>query len=146
MSASCCSGLCDLVAERLVDLGLLNVIVMPKRFYRGKRGRKELGKNVVTVDRPGRWGNPFFLAKAKIPWFTIELAALRGLRLASFRCASRQECVDKFEEALYAGLLLIKPIDIYENLRGKDLACFDRDNHPSHADVLLEIANGPEPK
>ncbi len=120
---------------------------MPKRFYRQKRGVKEVGAGVVRVDRPGRWGNPFFLASSKsIPWSTIDLSAAKKLRLKNFRCETKQECVDKFESALHAGDLLISLTDIWNNLRGKDLACFDRDDEPSHADVLLKIANGPKPK
>jgi hypothetical protein len=35
------------------------------------------------------------------------------------------------------------PVDIMKDLRGLNLACWCALDHPCHADVLLEIANGP---
>ena len=119
----------------------------PRRLYRGKRGVKTLGREVVCVDRPSRWSNPFFIPNYRaIPWTTIELAARLGVRVRSFRCETKAEAVEKFEKALLAGDLEITPRMIWEELRGRDLACFDRDHQPSHADILLRIANGPRPK
>jgi len=119
----------------------------PQRIYRGKRGIKTLDRDVVCVDRPSRWSNPFFIQNYRaIPWTTIELAARLGVRVRSFRCKTKLEAVEKFEKALLAGELEITPKLVWQELRGLDLACFDRDNQPSHADILIKIANGPRPK
>lgn len=119
----------------------------PRRIYRGKRGIKTLARDVVMVDRPSRWSNPFFIQNYRaIPWTTIELAARLKIRVRFFRCETKQEAADKFEEAFLAGKLEITPMLVWEHLRGCDLACFDREHHPSHADTLLKIANGPRPK
>jgi hypothetical protein len=108
---------------------------------------KSFPRDVIFVDRPSRWSNPFFIPDYRaIPWTTIELAARLGRSVRSFRCATKKEAVEKFEKALLEGSLEITPIMIWTELKGLDIACFDRVNQPSHADILLRIANGPRPK
>jgi hypothetical protein len=74
----------------------------------------------VYVGRPTRWGNPYPIAD-------------HGPAAAV---------------AHYRAYLLADP-DLLEavprELRGRDLACWCRVDAPCHADVLLELANYPDP-
>jgi hypothetical protein len=118
-------------------------------MYRGKRGMKKIPDGVVCVDRPSRFCNPFYtmtysIRQRGIPWTTIHLADRLGVKVCSFLCESKEEAVDKFKRWLVEGRLEITVDDVRQELRGKDLACFDRDHQPSHADILIEIANRDE--
>lgn len=88
--------------------------------------------NTVYVGRPSRWGNPFVPGKD----------------------GPLEECLAKYRRMIVpynhrTGTVrdvLISQLnieDIQEHLRGKDLACWCPLNRPCHADILLEIANGP---
>lgn len=80
--------------------------------------------NTVWVARPGRWGNPWRVQ----PGRTIEQA------IAKYRSWLNGEMPS-----------YLPPPYRMEDLRGKNLACFCKLTDPCHADVLLEIANAPEP-
>lgn len=104
---------------------------MPQRIQlsRAKDWRKP--KDAVVVSRPGPWGNPF----------PIRGVMNREGSVAAFRhwVTSKdvppwawQDRHDLMRAGLAEGLL-----------RGKDLACWCALGLPCHADVLLELANGP---
>jgi hypothetical protein len=81
-----------------------------------------LPPGTVTVARPGPWGNPFRIGDVGPDGRTI---------------ASRDEAV-----ALYRQHVHEPPAGhSYEELRGRDLACWCPLDGPCHADVLLERAN-----
>jgi hypothetical protein len=71
--------------------------------------------NTVSVTRPGPWGNYAGSTKQD---FVEDLAKMSNADKAFF-------------------------MDRVAELRGKNLACWCRLDKPCHADVLLEIANGP---
>lgn len=73
--------------------------------------------NTVKVTRPGPWGN---YAGETRKAFEDDLAGMANADRAFF--------LDKVKE-----------------LRGKNLACWCKPRAPCHADVLLELANTPEP-
>jgi hypothetical protein len=73
----------------------------------------KLPTRVKYVGRPSKWGNPF-------------------------RDGTREENIQRFRDSL----TLEKKRQIQRDLRGKDLACWCAPL-PCHADILLEIANGP---
>lgn len=89
---------------------------MAQRIQRKRTKGWRMPKNTVNVTRPGKWGNPF----------TVKVY---GARLAIFNFRQRMH-----------SLLLISPT-AFDELRGKDLACYCSLDQPCHADVLLEIAN-----
>lgn len=95
---------------------------MPKRIQRKRTKGWKMPENAVYVGRPTQWGNPFTVAEY-------------GAELAVFNYRQRA-----------ANYKLIGALDTVLNisfLRGKDLACWCPLDQPCHADVLLEIANGP---
>jgi hypothetical protein len=90
--------------------------VPPRRIQlrRTKGWRKPEG--AVVVARPSRWGNPYRVG----PDRTAEEA------VASYR----DHVTDRVDE-------------IRAELAGRDLCCWCPLDRPCHADVLLELANGP---
>lgn len=99
---------------------------MPVRIQRRRTKGWKMPEGAMSVTRPGKWGNPFTVAEY-------------GARLAVFNFRQRMR-----------NLKLVAP-ERFEELRGKDLACWCRlDAEYFHADVLLELANPqtthPQPK
>jgi hypothetical protein len=90
------------------------------QLRRSKGWRKPAG--AVVVARPSRWGNPFSIADAgsraeAVARYRVWVAAPEQ---ADLRAAARRE------------------------LAGKVLCCWCPLGGPCHAEVLIDIANGPE--
>ena len=104
---------------------------MPERIQRLRTKGWRMPADAVAVTRPGRFGNPWSVAKAREAGFTgtdAEVAAL---------------CVGMFRNGMRAGVPVCQPIiAALPELRGKHLACWCAPDQPCHADVLLEMANG----
>lgn len=103
--------------------------------------------NTVSVCRPGKWGNPFYIINEEgLPWITdsrdprmpvlnYEVQRILGIpeeAALDWHDARRglvelfkQQCCDRSFAAL----------------RGKNLACWCALDEPCHADVILERAN-----
>lgn len=92
---------------------------MPKRIQRKRTKGWRMPKNTVYVGRGSKWGNPF----------TVEQYG-------------REKAVQMYRD--YIGHpnspLEFEPHEI-EELRGKNLACWCREDQLCHADVLLGLAN-----
>jgi len=99
------------------------------------------GRPVVSVCRPGKWGNPF-----KVGEYGSIHEARRGhafatcsknfnLQSSAVHIVTAQHAVNMFRALLTANYTSV------EELRGKHLACFCALDAPCHADVLLELAN-----
>jgi hypothetical protein len=103
----------------------------PVRIQRRRTKGWRMPDDTVSVCRPGPWGNPFVV--------TDKFAT--GKRVAGWYYAvpTAEDAVECFR------LFLAERPDILEAgrqaLRGKNLACFCRQNEPCHADVWLEVAN-----
>jgi len=112
---------------------------------KGTRGWKA-PEGVLSVTRPGKFGNPFRIGG----WFKIG----RGQGTGGFcyleclmpeyltpdfvQVRDAAHAVEMFRE--YTKRYPMKDEEIAE-LRGKDLMCWCPLDEPCHADVLLEIAN-----
>lgn len=102
----------------------------PKRFQRSRKKGAKLPAGVVSVTRPGRWGNPFIVRPDREP----------GSSFKSYICVpTAEDAVACFRDMVEQKPAFIA--EIREKLAGKHLACFCRTDEPCHADVLLEIAN-----
>ena len=110
---------------------------MPVRIQRKRTKGWRIPVGVVSVTRPGKWGNPF----------TVKQCRDAGYAASDTEAA--RICVEAFrawilgEKHWAHGMPMASPPDVSE-LRGKDLACWCAVGSPCHADVLLEIANAPE--
>lgn len=114
----------------------------PKRIQLSRKRGWRKPDGAVVVSRPSKWGNPWTLADAREHIGPAPDPVLRGW------------CVLRFTETLDVCLLCDNGIDlgayadldemIRGELGGRDLACWCPLDQPCHADVLLELANGPE--
>lgn len=106
------------------------------------------GLPAVNVARPGRWGNPHValrtwyhgpMPELGLGDFDAEAAAdadREGARIAVALFRADWEQAMRGRNHGHARREL-------EQLRGKNLACWCEPGAPCHADVLLELANGP---
>lgn len=105
----------------------------PHRIQRKRTKGWKMPPDTVSVTRPGKWGNPYTTKIARE-------SACHEDHLAAW-------CVGCFRDAVAGKLLFAFPVpsvdEIRTNLAGKNLACFCPLDQPCHADVLLELANGP---
>lgn len=104
---------------------------MPERVQLKRSKGWKMPENTVRVDRSTRWGNPFRIGEPG--YSTAELAVARYRASLTMAPAPHPES--------YMGQIL-RDLD---QLRGKNLACWCPLDQPCHADVLLELANRPEP-
>jgi len=119
----------------------------PKRIQRRRTAGWRMPEGAVYVGRPSRWGNPFLLGPvaASFPSLTDRQVAQfvindfralvrngRGLAARGARMSSPEHV-----EVTYPAME-----EIRRELAGRDLVCWCPLDHPCHADVLLEVANG----
>lgn len=101
----------------------------PKRIQRQRRKGWRLPANARCVTRPGKFGNPFYVA----------VAPEDGRQSDPFWCRTAEEAVRRYEEIVLPDTHLCAIIR--RELRGFDLACYCQPGATCHADVLLRIAN-----
>jgi hypothetical protein len=100
--------------------------IAPKRIQRKRTKGWRMPDGAVYVGRPTKWGNHHRVGKPD---------PIDGEPMGA-------------AEAVYHFRRYITRVDwtlldeCKTELRGKDLACWCPLDHPCHADVLLEIANG----
>lgn len=91
---------------------------------------------VVSVTRPGKWGNPYRVIGQDGHWFVFDGELFL--------------CFEKKEQAVECSIDLYREYIAHEHnsgrlnvndLRGKNLACFCKEGDPCHGDVLLALAN-----
>lgn len=119
---------------------------MAQRVQLSRRAGWRMPPNTVSVARPGRFGNPYVVARvaASQLWDPVtstwserwELRHRHWPLSAVFptRAAAIAVAISKFRE-------VVAPILPIDELRGKNLACWCPLDQPCHADVLLELAN-----
>jgi hypothetical protein len=114
-------------------------VTTPIRIQRKRTKGWRLPPNTVCVTRPGRWGNPYTVAKGYSCWSLY----LDGHFACDEPTKERviQLAIALFRDCLLGGRLAITVSDVRRELRGKNLACFCPIGSPCHADVLLAIAN-----
>lgn len=96
---------------------------MPERVQLSRKAGWRMPPNTVSVARPGKWGNPF--------------------RVGDFGIPDQTAAVQRYREWLDGRVTGPERPVSFEELRGKNLACWCQPGTPCHADVLLEIANAP---
>lgn len=127
----------------------------PKRIQLSRRKGWRKPEGAVVVARPSRWGNPF-RAKRKGGFQWVE--DTNGDMWGSMICSTDREGTRRkmVQQSVDLFALHIGPFGNYEydtetlallrsRLRGRDLACWCPADQPCHADVLLELANHPDP-
>lgn len=108
---------------------------MPKRVQLQRTKGWRMPDNAVKVDRSTPWGNPW----------SVGDCGSKAMAVARFRAAVIGPVLDgkqlgpNAHPDSYIGRIVT---DAPTELRGKDLACWCKQDEPCHADVLLELANG----
>lgn len=125
---------------------------MPERFRLSRSSGWRMPPGGMSVARPSRWGNPFFVggdyrwAEGQPCPFPRAGAVLRDGDSGSIvRCQSVEQAVAWFRTWATEMNPTIAA-DARQFLAGHDLGCWCGPDRPCHADVLLEIANQPVPE
>lgn len=106
-----------------------------KGFNLQAHSRAVNGLPAVKVSRPGPFGNPFVVG---------EVPSIAWCRYSTSRVETAAEAVDLFRRlCMHDFARFDASVDKLLELRGKNLACWCAPGSPCHADVLLELANGP---
>lgn len=116
-----------------------------KGFDLQAHSRSVNGLPAVVVSRPGPWGNPWSISGAREAGYTGT-----DERIAAWCCDLFREWLSDDPRSITrmldngkgnerAAALRARLTD----LRGRNLACWCAPGSPCHADVLLELANGP---
>lgn len=98
--------------------------------------------NTVSAARPGKWGNPFTMAKAIDAGYATEETA-QAFVVECFRDWNSPVTADRWWMGPESDARRRPFVEDIGQLRGKNLACWCRPGSPCHADVLLELANTP---
>lgn len=115
----------------------------PQRLQRRRTAGWRKPEGGACVSRPSRFGNPFVIGE--IVW----IVARAGTQpVAAY---DRPGAVRLYRRWLDGTIEVVgqeRPTreEIRQRLAGRDLLCYCPEGAPCHADVLLEIANAPEPR
>ncbi|WP_242089217.1 DUF4326 domain-containing protein [Curtobacterium sp. DN_7.5] len=104
---------------------------MPKRIQLSRRKGWRKPEGAIVVARPSKWGNPYCVGDLT-PVFRRDEWPERYDRASAVQ-AYRETTARHLRQAARS------------ELAGHDLACWCPLDQPCHADVLLELANGPTP-
>lgn len=105
----------------------------PTRHKRSRTPGSKLPPGVVCVTRGTKWGNPHIVGAFGVDGMPYEPVGPNGI--------TAEEAVALYRADARAWLQA-NPRAL-DQLRGKDLACWCDLDAPCHADVLIELANGP---
>ncbi len=97
----------------------------PRRIQRKRTKGWRMPANTVYVGRPSKWGNPYAVVP---PWASM----------------TKQKAVARYKKSLLAERARAPKAFArwIAPLRGKNLACWCREDEPHcHADILLRLAN-----
>ena len=89
--------------------------------------------NTLKIDRSTRWGNPFRIGHSAVHPVTRKVIQVPNADVAVALFAIHLQTSGGSELAEAA----------QRELRGRNLACWCKDGHVCHGDVLLHIANAP---
>lgn len=105
---------------------------MPERIQLSRKRGWRMPENTVVVSRPSKWGNPHDWREYRENY---PFTASEGVQARD--AWAKRMAIDAFAEDMRDHH---KP-GYFEELRGKNLACWCKPGEPCHADVLLELAN-----
>lgn len=106
----------------------------PVRVQRKRTKGWKMPPNTVYVGRGSKWGNPF-----KIGSEYVRSKMEPGGGQKANTVSDNAHAVQLYRRFTAREVKI--QVEAYQELRGKNLACWCRPDQPCHADVLLEIAN-----
>lgn len=117
---------------------------MPERIQLSRKKGWRKPENTVVVARRSKWGNPVRIVPVHAHGpFDLECDGVGFIGQHTDMEGARRSAVARFRDLVlhYRGLAP-SVVEIRAALAGKNLACWCPLDHPCHADVLLDIANG----
>lgn len=122
---------------------------MSIRIQRKRVKGWKMPPNTVSVTRPGKFGNPFFLVRENEIYCHISEDVEDGGTVYGVRrygIGNIEDVLSLYSEWLsgeltYYGKYKLPPIPDPAELKGKNLACFCKLENPCHVDILLKLAN-----
>ena len=123
-------------------------MTQPIRVQRKRTKGFKLPENTVCVTRGTKFGNPFKIGNFyqygnlgfMSPCSPDSIAEANKSGKYIF-ISSNEDAVFHYEKYI-TGLMYPRN---FKELKGKNLACFCKDGDVCHADILLKLANEPEP-
>ena len=120
---------------------------MPKRHQLSRRKGARKPPGVVSVARPGKYGNPWSVKQCAASDALAGLWIVKlGHIVASGGFRSRLDALDRAVDLhrQWVARMAVDELDRrFGSLRGCDLACWCPLDRPCHADTLIEVANRP---
>jgi hypothetical protein len=110
----------------------------PKRIQRKRTKGWKMPDGAVYVGRPTRWGNSW--REGDTGW-TVGPGG--RINREPHPPLTREQAIESFRHAETYYAKDAGP-DYFDDIRGRDLACWCPIDKPCHADVLLELANAEE--
>lgn len=102
------------------------------------------GLPIVSVVRPGRWGNQWIAERRGKVWVAVRVFG--ASEIVSKPCDSQADatrlCVASYRADLFSGQAEVTVGEVREFLLNKNLACWCKLGAPCHADTLLCVARG----
>lgn len=122
-----------------------DVVRPPRRVQMHRRagGWRQEHADAIIVDRRTVWGNPFVIGHPGVPDAATAVELFRSAIILAEFGRRRGMANATILEALPGPVPTLEAIR--QVLRGRDLACWCALDQPCHADVLLDLANAPEP-
>ena len=111
----------------------------PKRIQRKRSKGWKMPEGAVYVGRPTRWGNPFVVGKHGQAGECVE--QYRRLVNQFPSVAALYEWRDAGGDGTSWVMIAGRVEWFWDEIRGRDLACWCPLDRPCHADILLELAN-----
>ena len=115
----------------------------PKRIQLSRKKGWRMPANTVIVDRRTKWGNPYFVKKKRSLYHVFKVTEHGAKKSIGLGAKTQREALaialNKFRKII-TYTLRTSP-DYLEPLRGKNLACWCKEEAPCHADILIELAN-----
>lgn len=126
----------------------------PRRIQRKRTAGWKMPPNTVSVTRPGRWGNMFSVWRNDDHQWTVSQGGCHWKPEHNTKAAAEKLAVEKYRAEVYPDgpqhYRGFNPppthADVIKGLRGKNVACFCKEDAPfCHGDVLLDLANRVKP-
>lgn len=116
---------------------------MARRVQLSRKAGWRMPPNTVSVARPGRWGNPFYVSRWRDARTCVALFenSMQGVWNPATSAHLPQAWQGYDEHTSWLARMKPHPLDLLCELRGKNLACWCSLDQPCHADVLLCLAN-----
>ena len=100
----------------------------------------------VIVARPTRWGNLYRVVQVNQGLWMVVDGSGEDCSMHQSKSFAAAAAVDEFYDSVMVRGIPVTVDEIRAELSGRDLACWCPRGQACHADVLIELANEPEPE